>query len=325
MHRIVAVTPAGRRHYLELLAHYVLADESITEWQLWDNCRDPADRAYIEALAGRSPKVQLVRIPGSDGGLRAINRFYAGIRDRAAFYIKMDDDLVYLPRGFGAALYRRAMSERGRYAWWSPLVVNNALCTWLLKYHSRVRIDAHVSAQAGCGYGWRSPVFAEQLHRVFLEAARSGRLSAFHVPDAEVSLARFSINCIGLFGEDVAALGEQFCPPEVDDEEWISAVLPSRLGRPGRILGDILVSHFSFFTQERDLLAARVLEEYYAFAGLPPEPYRIRRLTVKRRLRRRLEDRWLGTGTRTRIELPPRAERPPGLPAGRAEAEGVLR
>jgi hypothetical protein len=55
----------------------------------------------------------------------------------------------------------------------------------------------------------------------------------------------------------------------VDDEEWISAVLPSLTGRPGRIIGNLVVSHFSFFTQEEDLLRTGLLREYADLVGVP--------------------------------------------------------
>jgi hypothetical protein len=54
----------------------------------------------------------------------------------------------------------------------------------------------------------------------------------------------------------------------VDDEEWISAVLPSRTGKPGRVLGGLTIAHFSFYTQEQELLRTDILERYAQLAGL---------------------------------------------------------
>lgn len=304
MHRIIAVTPAGRRRYLELLAHYVLSDDTIAQWQLWDNCRDPSDRQYLEELAHRHPKIQIVRVPGADGGNLAINRFYKLIQDPDAFYIKMDDDIVFLPRNFGGQLYQRALEEKERYAWWSPVVINNALCSWLLKHHSRLRIEANLSAQAGCVHGWRSPAFARKLHHTFIDAAQGNALDVFQVPHFEVCLARYSINCLGIFGQDVASLGDEFCPVNEDDEEWISAVLPSRLQRPGRIVGNLVVSHFSFFTQEQELLACGMLDEYYRLAGLRPAAYQVTNLPLKTRIKRKLLLRLLGELKNYSIALP---------------------
>lgn len=268
VHTIIAVTPAGRLLYMECLKTYILADDSINEWHLWDNCRKDFDRHYIRELAARHDKIRLVQVEGADGEVGSINRFYPHARDPDTFYIKMDDDLVYLPPNLGRDLYERASAERGRFAWWSPMVVNNAICSWLLKYHSKLRIDAALSASATCETGWRSAEFAHCLHNKFLEAAAANALDAFRVPDFEIALSRFSINCLGYFGEDAAASGDAFCPLGVDDEEWLSAVWPSRIGRPGRILGDLLVSHFAFYTQEKKLLRSDLVARYYDLAGL---------------------------------------------------------
>jgi hypothetical protein len=304
MYRIVAVTPAGRERYLRLLAHYIMADESIAQWQLWDNCRDPRDRACLDELAARHPgKISVVRLPVADGTMRAINHFYPTLTDPQTFYLKLDDDVVYLPPDFGRSMLRRALPERGKYAWWSPLVINNALCSWLLKYQSRLRIDADLTAQASCVHGWRSPQFALALHRAFLEAARGGRLGELEVPSYALNLARFSINCLGMFGRDIAALGGLLCPPEVDDEEWLSAVLPVLLQRPGRIIGDIIASHFSFYTQEPELLESGILGDYYELAGLSAPRTAKLRLTAKQKLKRYLLLRLLGGRSQYELKM----------------------
>jgi hypothetical protein len=269
-HKIIAVTPAGRRAYLELLGYYILRDSSIHEWHLWDNCRLESDRVYINQLADKNEKIKIVRLNKTDGTNRAINQFYQLSTSSDTFYIKMDDDLVYLPDGFGESFYAAALKEKGKYSYWSPLVINNALCSWLIKHHSQMKIDANLMASAACSIGWRSPNFAHDLHAAFLDALETGNEEKFSTPNFDISLARFSINCIGFWGEDVQNLGEGFCPLNVDDEEWISAILPSRTGKPGRIFGNLIVSHFSFFTQEDELLKTDILARYFMRTGLSP-------------------------------------------------------
>ena len=272
-HKVIVVTPAGRRRYLELLQHYILADTSVFEWHLWDNCRSEDDRSYINKLAFTHEKIKVVRAEGVDGTNRSVNGFYRFCKDPSAFYIKLDDDIVYLPKDFGISLYRSAFHEKGKYLWWSPLVINNAVCSWLLKYHSRILITDQLSCQASHPVGWADYKFAEWLHRRFLQDLNQHNTTDFTVDDFVVSLSRFSINCLGMFGSDIRDIGERFCPVDVDDEEWISAYLPSRLNLPGRVVGSLLISHFSFNTQEPELLKANLLEEYYRFAGVQPPPY----------------------------------------------------
>lgn len=268
-HRIVVVTAAGRRACLDLLKHYVLRDPAVDEWHLWDNCRDPKDRAWIEDLAHTHERVKVVRsATETDGKPASINHFYFDCTDRDTFYIRIDDDVVFLPDGFAGSFAARAEGEQSKFFWWSPIVVNNAICSWLLKHHSKLDIKTALTASAACNHGWRSPYFAEAIHRLFLEAMATGRADAFICPDVAVTTARFSINCIGFFGSDVVDLGTNFCPPGVDEEEWISAVLPSITGRPGRVIGDLTVAHYSFFPQQNYLNATDILDRYYALAGL---------------------------------------------------------
>lgn len=272
-HRIVAVTPAGRRRYLEILASYVLRDPSIDEWHLWDNCRTQEDRAYLRRLADTDTKVRIVQEPSVDGTNRSVNQFYKRARDPGTFYIKLDDDIVYLPENFGLRLYSKALSEKDLFSWWSPLVLNNAICTYLLRAKGIIKTQAPLTAQANCPIAWGSPLFAKNLHEAFLDSAKalgSNWQEAWKLnEDFPIFLQRFSINAIGFFGELSHTLKEEFCcPPGADDEEHISAVLPLLTGKPGRLIGDILVVHFSFHTQEEQLLKTNLLERYALLAGL---------------------------------------------------------
>ena len=98
-------------------------------------------------------------------------------------------------------------------------------------------------------------------------------VTTIRVPDRDVRLARFSVNSIAFFGSDIARIGEAFFPPQRDEEEWFSAVLPARFDTCGRILGDLIVSHFGFYTQERELLQTDILDAYYGLASLPVPAY----------------------------------------------------
>lgn len=265
-YRIIAVTPAGRRAYLELLTHYILRDRNIAEWHVWDNCRDVHDRAYVDSLEKKSGRIRILRREGANGSNRSINGFYAACTDPGAFYIKMDDDIVYLEENTASALLDAAVAEKGSHLWWSPLVVNNALCSWLLQQHGLLDTDRELTAQASCPTGWKDPWFAAMLHRAFLTMLSRGQ--RIRLPKSTVSLSRYSINCIGFFGEDVVRYGPLFCPDHVSDEEWISAALPLRTGRFGRIVGETCVAHYSFYTQEHVLNTTDILDRYYQLAGI---------------------------------------------------------
>ncbi|QPF86073.1 hypothetical protein IC762_07165 [Bradyrhizobium genosp. L] len=259
--KVIAVTPAGRRRYLDVLAKHILSDEAVAEWHLWDNCRDPVDRAYIQSLA--SPKIKIVALPNSTGDNKSINKFYRTMTDPDAFYVKLDDDICYLPPGFFGRFAAKAAASKTNAIWFSPLVINNAICSWLLSFHGKIKSSDALSCQAACEIGWRNPQFAVLLHRAFLNRIETDRVESLHIPDATMTLGRFSINCLGVFGADRNALGDAFCPLDVDDEEHISAFLPMMTKRPGQIIGDEVVAHFAYYTQERVVLETDILERYH--------------------------------------------------------------
>jgi hypothetical protein len=236
-----------------------------------DNCRNRRDRAFLHELAGSDPRCVLKPAPPGHAGPWHIAAFYRYFDDPEAFYVRLDDDVVFVEDGFFEKFRARALAARGNALWFSPVVVNNALCNWLLKHFAAVEIDGPVSAQAMDPWSWRHATFPKAMHPVFIEAARAGRLDCFRIPDQEVRLTRYSVNAIGFFGADVAELGEAFWPPGLDEEEWLSAILPAKIGSQGLIFGDLIAAHFSFYTQERELLRTPILEAYYRLAGLVPD------------------------------------------------------
>jgi hypothetical protein len=285
--KLIVVTPAGREKYMRLLSHYVLGSPDVAEWQLWDNCRNESDRAYLRTLAGSDHRCRLKQLPDANGDNQAIGSFFQFCDDPDALYLRLDDDIVFIEEDFFSKFTARAMAERGRAIWFAPIVINNAICGFLLQQFSRVVISGPITCQAMCPHAWAYPNLPEALHPVFIEAVRSGRLGDFRVPDRDVRLSRFSVNAIGFFGAEKIALGDTFLPPGcTEEEEWLSAVLPAKTDRPGMIFGDLIVAHFSFYTQENRLLQTGILDAYYALAGLPAQQFK--RPAEKVRLKDRL-------------------------------------
>jgi len=264
---LIIVTPAGRRAYLDLLKYYILRDIEVTEWHLWDNCRDPKDRVYINGLAAQYEKIKVIKADLADGTNLSVNKFYMFCNDPQVFYIKMDDDIVYCSPDLTNVLYQAALKGKDDYAYWSPIVVNNAICSAVLKSINKISTDYKLSFQADCQNGWRNSEFAMKLHQEFLKLLKLN-LNITQDITWNISLSRFSINCIGFWGADVVALGDKFCPLDVDDEAWLSAQMPVMTNRMGQLIGAACVSHYSFFTQERALNKTNILDQYYEAAGL---------------------------------------------------------
>jgi len=287
--KLIIVTPAGRERYMRLLSHYVLASPAVTEWHLWDNCRTVGDRRYLRQLAASDPRCKLKERADADGTTESIGDFFRFCDDAEALYLRLDDDIVFVESNLFERFIAKAQTAAGDALWFSPLVINNGICNWMLQHFSRVVIEGPVTCGAMCPYSWAFASFPAALHPVFIDAVRRKRLADFRVPDREVRLSRFSINALGFFGRDKMAIGDMFYPPDRNEEEWLSAILPAKLNKGGKIFGDLAVAHFSYYTQEQQLLRMDLLASYYALAGLPMPHFELpRRGSFYRRLKDRL-------------------------------------
>ncbi len=268
--RVVICTPAGRKNYLEILKEYIIKNELVDEWHLWQNCRNRDDLEYLKKLSESSKKILIIEADNVDGTNKSVNKFYKFCNQSNTFYIKVDDDILYVHPKTIDRLLNIAIEEKNRYLYWSPIVINNAVCSAVLSAKGILTTGVHLSAQASDGIGWASPFFALKLHESFLQTLKDGLVEKILFKD-RISLGaqRFSINCIGFWGDTVLSLGDEFCPSDVDDEEWISATLPIRYGLPGRLIGEALVAHYSFYTQEQYLNRYEtIMKEYRNMAGL---------------------------------------------------------
>ena len=121
--KLIVVTPAGREKYLRLLSHYILKSPEVSEWHLWDNCRKDADRAYLHGLAESDPRCSIKTLPGADGGFGIIGDFFRFCDDPEALYLRLDDDIVFIADDFFSRFIERALGERGKSIWFSPLFI----------------------------------------------------------------------------------------------------------------------------------------------------------------------------------------------------------
>lgn len=257
-HRIVAVTPAGRRRYMRLLVPYILSSPCIDRYDIWVNTVEPNDLAFLEALE-QHDKINL--IPQPDGivkGTRSINAFFHFAQEPDEIYVRFDDDVIWMKPGTIEKIveFRKSNPE---YFLVAPYIINNAICTALLQAQGHLLGQKKVQPYCLDEHGWRSPEFAEKLHRVAIQEILSGKFSEFSGSNAQVASCRFSINCISWFGADLNPYEQIFSGLE---EIQISYVIPTLANRANAIIGDTLVSHFAFFTQREHLDTTDILDAY---------------------------------------------------------------
>lgn len=261
-YKVVLNTAAGRRRYMQYLIPYVVTCPLVDRYDIWVNTHNGADIEFFRRVADRFPVVNLVWQPdGVVNGNASINAFYKECVAPDTVYFKLDDDIIWMEPGLIERMVRFRV-DNPQYFLVSPLVINNALSTYLLQLSGKLRLDSYCEASASHPVLWRSGAFAQELHAWFLEKfLKPGLWEKLHIGKKEMGMTRFSINSVLWFGKEMRRFSG-IVPG--DDEEFLSCIYPTRQGLSNAWNGDALVAHFAFFTQREALDRVGILEQYGA-------------------------------------------------------------
>ena len=255
--RFVTVTPAGRRQYLEILANYLLRRRDvIAEHRWWLNTRVPADVAYIYRLADRYPdffKVVAKPVGPIDRIGYTIWNYMCDCTESDTVYLRLDDDIVYMTDDAITHMRDARLANPEPFLILGN-IVNNAVCS---HFHQQAGLLPTSWGAVGNDcmdpLGWKSGAFARRVHRRFLKDIAAGRETWWRKAAMPIDgQARFSINAICWRGEDFRGIPE-IDSREADEEPFLTAVLPARLGRPNVVCTPALFGHYAFFTQRKYL------------------------------------------------------------------------
>jgi hypothetical protein len=242
---------------MRVLAPYVLSDNAVDEWQIWLNTKDADDLAWLEKLGAHS-KVRLIEPPlDSPDGIRTINQFWRFCDDTSAIYIRLDDDIVWLEKDFFANLIQLRQSDETPL-FVSAMVINNAICTYILQLAGVIKLDTYLPAQCMNPISWESGEFAEQLHAWAIKGIPLGILP-IRLGNYPIAMNRFSINAICFYGKDIQPYIAKL---ESDEEEFFSCMLPTYLHRMNVITANAWCCHYSFGPQHRHLSGTGILDQY---------------------------------------------------------------
>ncbi len=259
-YKVVVNTAAGRRRYMQYLVPFIIASDIVDRYDIWVNTHNGADIEFFKQLAAKFPVVNLVWQPdGIVGGIASINAFYRDCVEDNTIYFKMDDDIVWMePDAIRKMLDFRI--DNPDFFLVSPLVINNSLSTYLLQVCGKVQLNQYFNSSANSPVLWKSGNFALQLHSWFINGyLKKGKVSELYVGKHEMGMCRFSINAILWFGEDMKYIGGVV---PGDDEEFLSCIHPTAIGKANCWNGDVIFSHFAFFTQRERLDKMSILEQY---------------------------------------------------------------
>lgn len=258
-YKVVACTAAGRRRYMQYLAPFVLEANTVDRYDIWVNTHNGADIEFFKQLKEHYPKINLVMQPeGWVRGNESINIFYKGCCDEDTIYFKLDDDIVWMEDDAIDKMVKFRVDNPEPFLV-TPLVINNALSTYLLQVCNKIKLSSYCNSSANSAVLWKSEDFALRLHKWFLGKLRNKEVGSLHVGKHAMGMCRFSINAILWFGRDMRRI-DGIVPG--DDEEFLSCIYPTQIGAYNSWNGDTIMAHFAFFTQRAKLDDAHILEQY---------------------------------------------------------------
>lgn len=318
--KVVSVTPAGRRRYIEILARYLLRNRRhIDEHHFWINTDDPEDIRYLEELAGQYPEFfKLNRKPMFGRIFDSIWQYFRDYTEDGTVYIRLDDDIGFIAEDAIANLVQYRLDHPEPFLVYGN-IVNNAICSYIQQQRGVLSMrPGVVGYQCLDPVGWNSGRFARYVHDRFLNDLRRQRLDRWRFDSWTMAdYRRFSVNVICWFGQDMRQVEELHVrnldeekvintvtgETVVAEEDLLSEAVPARYQRPNQICGSAVFAHVAFCTQRPFIeKGTALLEKYDCLSrrpGLRYWPAEIMWLEVMRRARHWVS--WTGVRLNRRI------------------------
>jgi hypothetical protein len=257
--KIEIVTPAGRQRYLEILfLHLESQKADFDQWTLWLNTTNQADIAFCKKLEKENSWIKTIDLDVPHSGSYSIASFFKYAKDSNTLYIRFDDDIVWMEESFIKKMCDFRIENPGYFLVYGN-IINNAIIDHIhqrlgaLDYSSSI-----VNYNCFDGVGWANSDFAEIKHENFLQKLSSNNLGSYKFKKWDLFFnERVSINCISWLGKDFENLGEV-----KDEEQFLSADYPKSKGLINTIYGEILCSHFAFYTQREKMDNSSILNHY---------------------------------------------------------------
>lgn len=261
-YKIVIVTPAGRKRYLELLIPYILKLRPLVdEYRLFMNTGIQEDIDYMVSLEKQYESFIKLQYLPSRKHLQlgaAIASFLKNCTDEHTIYLRLDDDIIYLDDlpHFQAFLDFRI--EHPEYFLVYLNILNNGITSYIHQRFGHVDTkEGIVNYDATDKIGWESPTFANYLHEEILRKGIDA--FRFNQPWILYNHELVSVNAICWFGSEFAKFNGEVNP---DEERWLSVIKPQQIHRYNCIYGNCVCVHFSFWTQRTLLDTTDLLERY---------------------------------------------------------------
>ena len=263
--RVISVTPAGRKRYLEILAPYLLRERGLIDKHIfWINTNNEEDISYIKELCTCFPDFFEYRElpPGTEYSNYTIHNFFPECTDRNTIYIRLDDDICWIDSDCILELLKLRYDDHTSFIVYGN-TINNAICSHL---HARIGAmhlaNGMPTYNCMCELGWRNSEYAKAVHINFLrklEAQESDDYKFAREWILGVGETRMSINAISWHGGTFAKFEGKI---DRDEELDLSLIRPRDLKVITKIAGRALLCHFAFYTQRSYLESVGILQKY---------------------------------------------------------------
>jgi hypothetical protein len=273
--KVTAWTPFGRENTVSILVKYLERDVRrgiVDEYVLYMNTDDSqvSDRAYGYRLAEEHDWIRILERPLRHPGpkQRSTGYAYRSFTDADTIYVRFDDDVVYVHDDAIENLVRKKIEMEPSKAIF-PIIWNNALVSWYLQQCGIVPKEwGEVTPYCMDPVGWANGPFAVKMHEKLLGHIEAGTVEdCFLYQDFPIKLGeQFSVSCFASAGRDYAALPQPGVLVPDEEENFHTVHWPRVTGQPNILIGNAVVSHFSFFPQRPFLDASEVLEQYRSLA-----------------------------------------------------------
>lgn len=263
-YKIVIITPAGRKKYLEIFKKFIyrkIEEGLVDSYDLWLNTINPEDIKYIESMAAENDKVKIYRIDEpitptweSYNALQT-HKFMKYAQDDDTIYIRIDDDIVWAEDGAIEKICQARIDYPDAFAIY-PNVINSTMCT---SWHQEI---GALSEEAGIvrkeraddldyayldSFNYTSAELIQHIFNTFKKRYEEKSLSAYYLPSKSFDdYKHFSICSLAWWGKDKIKCGS-------NEEAQMAWELPMKLKRPIFFVGNALVYHIFYHTQRESI------------------------------------------------------------------------
>ena len=267
-YKVISVTPAGRKHFLEVLVPYLLKNRDlISEHHFWLNTTNKEDIEYMESLVKEYPDFFKINKKEMFNPTRwiCIWQYFQDYIDKDTIYIRLDDDICFIADDAIKKLIECRINDPRPYLIFGN-IINNAFCSYFHQNNGAIPKKGYLIKPGNDVNIIDSGKFAEKVHLRFIKDYKKGNIDRWKLDN--IIDVKPSVNVICWFGKDLRKVkeikikdltnvyinikGKKFLALY---EEWmLNSILPKKYNRPNMICGDAIFVHFSYTNQNSYLI-----------------------------------------------------------------------